>query len=465
MKNKTVFICNECGHQESKWLGKCPACKKWDTMEEDVIVVKSASSNKGISARESYNSTATPFNELELPDYMRSNTGLGELDRVLGGGLVSGSVVLLAGEPGIGKSTLLTQISGALAGDVNSDNKILYISGEESQSQLKLRAERLNIKVKDNNLYILTEPNIDNIMNEIDKLQPDVMIIDSIQTIYSGDISSSPGSITQVRETAAQFIHKAKNNDISIILVGHVNKEGGIAGPKVLEHMVDAVLYFEGERHNSYRIIRAVKNRYGSTNEIGVFEMTDRGLMEIPNPSEVLLADRPKNVSGNCAVCMIEGTRPMIAEIQALSSITVFPSPKRTSNGIDINRLFLLLAVLEKRLGLRYSANDIYMNVIGGLKIDEPAADLAIVLALISSISDRPVPDDLIAFGEVGLAGECRAISNVESRIKESARLGFTKILLPYRNHEKLKIKQDNAELIPIRSVFELLKKNGILIQ
>lgn len=460
MKNKTIYVCGQCGHQAPKWLGRCPSCKEWNTFEEETIAVKS---NKSTPVRVSYDSTSIPFNELQLPEYMRSNTGLGELDRVLGGGLVSGSVVLLAGEPGIGKSTLLTQISGALASDTSSLNKILYISGEESQSQLKLRAERLDIKVKDNNLYILTETNIDNIMNEIDKLNPDIMIIDSIQTIYNSEISSAPGSITQVKETAARFIHKAKNDDISIILVGHVNKEGGIAGPKVLEHMVDAVLHFEGERHNSYRIIRAVKNRYGSTNEIGVFEMTNEGLMEIPNPSEVLLADRPKNVSGNCAVCMVEGTRPMIAEIQALSSVTVFPSPKRTSNGIDINRLFLLLAVLEKRLGLRFSVNDVYMNVIGGLKIDEPAADLAIALALISSIKDQPVPDNLIAFGEIGLAGECRAISNIESRIKESIRLGFTKIVLPYRSFNKLKINSETAEFIPIKSIFEVLKKPNII--
>lgn len=463
--NKTIFVCSECDYKSPKWLGRCPSCKEWNTMEEQVVSVKpSATLKQTVSVRDSYDSVATAFNDLELPEYMRSDTGLGELDRVLGGGLVSGSVVLLAGEPGIGKSTLLTQISGSLASDVNSDNKILYISGEESQSQLKLRAKRLNIEVKDDNLYILTETNIENIMNEIDKLNPDIMIIDSIQTVYSEDISSSPGSITQVRETAARFIHKAKNDDISIILVGHVNKEGGIAGPKVLEHMVDAVLYFEGERHNSYRIIRAVKNRYGSTNEIGVFEMTDKGLAEIPNPSEVLLADRPKNVSGNCAVCMIEGTRPMIAEVQALSSITVFPSPKRTSNGIDINRLFLLLAVLEKRLGLRFSANDVYMNVIGGLKIDEPAADLAIALSLISSIKDQPIPDDLIAFGEIGLAGECRAISNIDSRIKESVRLGFNKIVIPQRSFDKLKDKPANVEFIPIRSIFEVLKKPDILI-
>ncbi|MCL2516998.1 MAG: DNA repair protein RadA [Oscillospiraceae bacterium] len=457
--SKTLYVCTECDYQSPKWLGRCPECKSWNTLEEQTVQNTSASSSaskKNYQITSDYESVATLYDELDLPEYMRNNTGLGELDRVLGGGLVSGSVILLSGEPGIGKSTLLTQISASLG-----DNKILYISGEESRSQLKLRAERLKLKCP--NLYVLTETSMENILNEINKIKPDVIIVDSIQTVYSDNISSAPGSIAQVKEAAMRFINIAKNENISIILVGHVNKEGGIAGPKVLEHMVDAVLYFEGERQNTYRIIRAVKNRFGSTNEIGVFEMTEVGLVEIPNPSEMLLADRPKNISGNCAVCIMEGTRPIIAEVQALATTTVFPSPKRTSNGIDYNRMCLLLAVLEKRFGLRFSTNDVYMNVIGGLKIEEPAADLAITLALISSIKDQPIPDNVIAFGEVGLAGECRAISNIEQRIKEATRLGFNKIILPYRSIEKLKIDIKDIELIAARSVFDIIKTPGIL--
>jgi DNA repair protein RadA/Sms len=360
-------------------------------------------------------------------------------------------VVLLAGEPGIGKSTLLMQISDILG----SHRKVLYVSGEESEGQLKLRAERL--LVAGDNLFILTETNIERILSEIDRVKPDVIIVDSIQTVYSDNIASTPGAVTQVRETALAFINKAKTDNISVILVGHVNKEGTIAGPKVLEHMVDAVLYFEGERQQTYRIIRAIKNRYGSTNEIGVFEMTDEGLAEVENPSEMLLAGRPQNTPGNCAVCTIEGTRPIVAEIQALVTQSAFPAPRRTSNGIDYNRTCLILAVLEKRLNMRFSANDAYINVIGGLKIDEPAIDLSVAMALISSLRDKVVPDDLIAIGELGLSGEVRAVSNLEQRVKEAARLGFTKAVVPYRNLEKRKI-DCGIELIGVKSIFDTLK-------
>lgn len=450
---KTIYICSNCSYHSPKWMGKCPSCNQWNTMVEDVINTspeESAAKRKSLSGSLGIDNHAISYDELEIPDYIRSKTGLDELDRVLGGGLVHGSVVLISGEPGIGKSTLLMQISECLG----ANKRVLYISGEESGGQIKLRAKRLGVSGK--NLYILTETNLDSILKEADKLKPDIMIVDSIQTIYDEMIKSAPGSITQVRESALTLINKAKSHGISMLLVGHVNKEGGIAGPKVLEHMVDAVLCFEGEKLQSYRIIRANKNRFGSTNEIGVFEMTDKGLLEIPNPSEMLLSGRPKNTPGNCAVCTIEGTRPIIAEIQALVSPTAFPSPRRTANGIDYNRLCLIIAVLEKRLGLKFYQNDVYMNVIGGLYLSEPASDAAIALALISSLTDKSVPDDLIAIGELGLSGECRAVSNLEQRVKEAARLGFTKAIVPFKNVEKRKI-DSNIKLIPIHSIYEAL--------
>ena len=452
---KTVYICSECEYKSAKWLGKCPNCGAWNSFAEDVeeAAPAAAAVPKRVSMVTSgEENRATGFRDLEIPDYMRQNTGLGELDRVLGGGLVHGSVVLLSGEPGIGKSTLLMQICDALG----TSRRVLYISGEESGGQLKLRAKRLGVRGE--NLFILTETNIENILREADRVKPDVMIVDSIQTIYSATVNSTPGSVSQVRETALSFINKAKSNGISVIMVGHVNKEGSIAGPKVLEHMVDAVLYFEGERQQAYRIIRAIKNRYGSTNEIGVFEMTDRGLEEVENPSEMLLAGRPKNISGNCAVCTLEGTRPLIAEIQALVTPTSFPAPRRTTNGIDYNRMCLIIAVLEKRLGLKFYQNDVYLNVIGGLHIDEPASDLSVALALISSVTDRVIPDDLIAIGELGLAGECRTVANLEQRVKEAARLGFTKAVIPDRNVEKRKLNVPGITLIPIKGIYQTLQ-------
>ena len=450
MAEKTVYICSECGHKASKWTGQCPLCKAWNTMEEQSFIPEPKGQTKLIIT--DYNNTAEKISELQLPNYMRSNTGMSELDRVLGGGLVHGSVVLLSGEPGIGKSTLLLQISDSLG----QNKKVLYISGEESRGQIKLRAQRLG--VNSDNLYVLTETDMDRIVAEAQKIGPDVIIVDSVQTVYDRRFPSAPGSVTQVRECAMRFISVAKNEGISVFLVGHVNKEGGIAGPKVLEHIVDTVLYFEGERRQVYRIIRAVKNRFGSTDEIGVFEMTGEGLEEVDNPSEALMAGRPQNVSGNCAVCVMEGTRPLIAEIQALVSKTTFATPKRTANGFDYNRIYLILAVLEKRLGLKFSINDVYMNVIGGIRLVEPAADLAAALALISSIKDKPLPDDFIAIGEIGLAGECRAIPAIEQRINEASRIGFTKIMVPYRNTVNKKFNVKDAEIIPVKSIFDALR-------
>jgi len=456
---KTFYICTKCEYKTLKWMGKCPECGAWNSFVEEVDEVTpsaTAAAPKRVSMIPTGENKAIAFQELEIPDYMRQQTGLGELDRVLGGGLVHGSVVLLSGEPGIGKSTLLMQICDVLG----KSKRVLYISGEESGGQLKLRARRLG--VMGSNLFILTETNIEKILAETEKIKPDVMIVDSIQTIYASSINSTPGSVAQVKETALSFINKAKSEGTSVIMVGHVNKEGSIAGPKVLEHMVDAVLYFEGERQQSYRIIRAIKNRYGSTNEIGVFEMSDRGLLEVENPSEMLLSGRPRNISGNCAVCTLEGTRPIIAEIQALVTQTAFPAPRRTTNGIDYNRMCLIIAVLEKRLGMKFYQNDVYLNVIGGLHLDEPASDLSVALALISSLTDRLVPDDLIAIGELGLAGECRAVSNLEQRVKEAARLGFTKAIVPYRNTEKRALKVDGMQIIPIKGIYEAL---GLLKQ
>ena len=450
---KVVYICSECEYESPKWMGRCPHCGAWNSFVEDVVVKETAApvAQKRTSMISDAESAVSQFSELDTPEYTRIATGLSELDRVLGGGLVYGSVVLLSGEPGIGKSTLLLQICDMLG----ENKKVLYVSGEESKGQIKIRAERLRIAGK--NLYVLTETNIEEILAKADKIKPDVIIADSVQTMYSDKVSSAPGSITQVKESAMAFIGKAKNHGISVILVGHVNKEGGIAGPKVLEHMVDAVLCFEGDRKQTYRIIRANKNRYGSTNEIGVFEMTDVGLKEVINPSEMLLADRPEDSSGNCAVCTIEGTRPMLAEIQALVTPTAFPAPRRTSNGIDYNRTCLILAVLEKKLGLKFSANDVYINVIGGMDLDEPAIDLALALALISSLTDKPIPNSLLAIGEIGLSGECRAITNIEQRVKEAARLGFTEALIPARCAEKLSAPK-SIKITPVKNVYDLLR-------
>lgn len=445
---KSAFVCTECEYRSLKWMGKCPSCGAWNTLEEIVQEDSMSVSAKHAAVRRN---PPVRLDEYDMPEYIRYETGYRELDRVLGGGLVHGSVVLISGEPGIGKSTLLMQICNILS----QNRKVLYVSGEESCGQLKLRARRLSVQSE--RLYLLTETNLEVILSECDTLKPDVLIIDSIQTVYSDRFTSAPGSITQVKEGALACITKAKSEGLSVILVGHVNKEGGISGPKVLEHMVDAVLYFEGERRQTYRIIRAIKNRFGSTNEIGVFEMTDTGLSQVDNPSEAMLTDRPKNISGNCAVCVMEGTRPIIAEVQALVTQTPFAVPRRTANGIDYNRMCLIIAVLEKRLGLKFYQNDVYLNVTGGLRLDEPSADLSIALALISGITDRALPDDLIAFGEIGLSGECRAVSHFDYRVKESARLGFHKIVFPKKNNIKTPIKTE-AKLLGVSNLYDTLR-------
>ncbi|MBQ0010073.1 MAG: DNA repair protein RadA [Ruminococcus sp.] len=454
-KARTVFVCKECDYQSAKWLGRCPSCGAWNTFEEETYEDTTAEPEKKTARRlflSGQNEETEPqlLDYENLPAYLRTDTGMVEFDRVLGGGIVAGSVVLLSGEPGIGKSTLLLQICNSIA----KTKKVLYVSGEESVGQISLRAKRLSVKSE--NLYVLTETDAGKIIKHCEKQKPDVLVIDSIQTMFHEDSTSIPGSATQIRECASIFINKAKTDGTSVLLVGHVNKEGSIAGPKVLEHMVDTVLYFEGEQRQNFRVIRAMKNRFGSTNEIGVFEMTDVGLREVENPSEALLADRPVGVSGNCAVCVIEGTRPIIAEIQALATATIFPAPRRMTAGIDYNRMALILAVLEKRLGLRFSGSDVYLNVIGGLHIDETASDLGVALALISSIRDIPIPDDVMCIGELGLSGECRAVSRLDWRVKEGARLGFRRIFVPARGAAKCQV-PDGVKVIPVKSVFDIL--------
>ena len=446
---KIIFVCSECGATSPKWLGKCPDCSSWNTFEEVEVKEKRAVINN--NQKNMIKNRAEKFSELEMPEYIRTKTGMAELDRVLGGGLVDSSAVLLSGEPGIGKSTLLLQICR----DLSLSRKVLYVSGEESKGQLKLRAERLGIS--GDSIYLLTETDLDSIISECDRLKPDVIIMDSVQTLCSENLTSAPGSITQVKEGSLTLINYAKSSGAAVFLVGHVNKEGGISGPKLLEHMVDAVLYFEGERTNSYRIIRAIKNRFGSTNEIGVFEMGDKGLVEIPNPSEVVMAERPKNTSGSCAGCVMQGTRPIITEIQSLVTKTVFPTGKRAADGFDHNRMGLLIAVLEKRMGLKFYENDVYVNVAGGLRLDEPSADLSIAMALISGITDRIIPDELIAFGEIGLSGEVRAVSHIDYRVKEAVRLGFTKIVLPKKNITSALQVPENVELIGVTNIYQAL--------
>ena len=427
-KIKSVYICSECGHESQKWFGCCPGCGNWNTMTEEIRNISPSASKKPTAASAGTTSRAQKLNEITATDAHRYLTGLQELDRVLGGGIVRGSLVLLSGDPGIGKSTILLQICQTLGETLH----ILYVSGEESAHQIKLRADRLNVTTE--NLSVLCETDVQSIIEYMRANAPDLVIIDSIQTMSIEELSSSPGSVTQVRESTNLFMRAAKSMNIPLFLVGHVNKDGNIAGPKVLEHIVDAVLYFEGERNLSYRILRAVKNRYGSTNEIGVFEMGDRGLEQVENPSMMLISGRPKNTSGTCVACLMEGSRPLLAEVQGLVTQTGFGNPRRMTTGFDYNRMSMLLAVLEKRAGYYFSNMDAYINVVGGLKLDEPASDLSVAMALISSLKDVPVRDDVLAFGEIGLAGEVRSVNACVQRVREAARLGFTRCVIPKHN-------------------------------
>ena len=448
-KAKTVFYCTECGNETIKWQGRCPACGAWNSIVEHEAApkVSGGKSRGGLTLQKTGSSR---INEIDTTEEVRFLTGFGELDRVLGGGAVDGSLVLVGGAPGIGKSTLLLQMCGNIA----QIRKVLYVTGEESGRQLKMRAERLG--VSDGELYVLVETNLGDVLDNISATQPDVVIIDSIQTLYNESIDSSAGSVAQVKDCTMALMQVAKNNGITIFIVGHVNKEGSIAGPKVLEHMVDCVLYFEGEQNAAYRILRAAKNRFGSTNEIGVFEMLDKGLAEVPNPSEMLLSGRLENSPGTCVTCVMEGTRPILAEIQALITPTSYNVPRRTSNGVDYNRTALLLAVLEKRGGLKMSASDAYINVVGGLDLTEPAADLATILAVASSYVDKPIGDDVVAIGEVGLTGEIRSVSFINQRISEVHRLGFKKCIVPISGKTKY-IAPKGLKLIEVKSLRDAL--------
>ncbi len=453
MKAKSVYVCSECGAQSPKWMGKCTHCGSWNTMVEEIIQPATPKSRASVmSAPSVSDSVPKQIGEIDSTDEARTSTGLSELDRVLGGGLVKGSLVLVGGDPGIGKSTLLLQICEFLG----KSKKILYVSGEESQRQIKLRADRLGITTE--NLKVYSETNMGYIVNCVFRENPDILIVDSVQTMYNPEIQSTPGNVAQIRDTAAVLMKIAKENSISVFLVGHVTKEGSLAGPKILEHIVDCVLYFEGERHQSYRILRAVKNRFGSTNEIGIFEMNGNGLEEVPNPSMALLAGRPDNAPGSCIICTMEGTRPVLAEIQALVSPSSFGNPRRMTSGPDLSRALMLMAVLEKRGGLRISTYDAYVNIVGGLRISEPAADLGIILALASSFNNAAIDSETVAIGEVGLTGELRACSFPEARIAECEKLGFKRCIIPAVNMKKLK-KFDKIEVCPFRSVREVINQ------
>ena len=449
-KLKTMYVCSECGYSNPKWSGRCPECNEWNTMQESVIDQGAGSKSPTAKAR---TVTVSAVTDIELENEHRYFSGISELDRVLGGGIVKGSVVLLSGEPGIGKSTILLQLCGKIAPDYN----ILYVSGEESSRQLKLRAKRLN--VGNSNLSVMSENDAEAICEYIHTNRPEIVIIDSIQTMRIDELNTSSGSISQVRESANLFMRTAKNLDIPIFIVGHVNKDGGIAGPKVMEHIVDAVLYFEGDRNYSYRILRATKNRFGSTNEIGVFEMSDDGLHEVKNPSEMLLSSRVNNVSGTCIACTIEGSRPILAEIQSLVCTTGFGTPRRMTTGFDMGRMNLILAVLEKRMGLYYSNLDVYLNIVGGLRLDEPATDLSIALSLVSALKDIPVPQNLAAFGEIGLTGEIRSVPHALDRIKEAARLGLTKVVVPEASIKQYNLQSLGIEVVPVKHLYGAIAK------
>ena len=449
-KAKTLFYCTDCGNELPKWQGQCPACRSWNTIVERPAAERGRRGIAPTVAGTALRERARRLGEIEDTEEIRFRTGMSELDRVLGGGAVQGSLVLIGGAPGIGKSTLMLQICDNLCRFA----KVLYVSGEESARQIKLRAGRLNLRCED--LYLLAENSLEEILDAVREIGPSILIVDSMQTILTARSDSLPGSIAQVKQCTMALMELAKGEGVTVFVIGHINKEGSIAGPKVLEHMVDCVLSFEGEQHMAYRILRAAKNRFGATNEIGVFEMRDEGLAEVPNPSEMLLSGRPSGTPGTCVTCVMEGIRPVLAEVQALLAPSGFASPRRTSNGIDYSRAMLLLAVLEKRGGLNLSGHDAYINVIGGLDLTEPAADLATVLALASSLCNRPVPDDLAAIGEVGLTGELRTVNSLSQRLGEVRRLGFAKCMIPARNGATLPA-PEGLRLIPVNNIREAL--------
>ena len=448
MKAKTVFFCTECGNESPKWSGRCSACGAWNSMVEQVESKTAKGSRSAAAARAV---KASPITEIDTAEEIRFSTGMGELDRVLGGGAVKGSLVLVGGAPGIGKSTLMLQICRSLG----EFAKVLYVSGEESAHQLKLRAQRL--QVESAGLFVLSETCLGNILECVQQEKPDILIVDSIQTLYDEELDSPAGGVGQVKDCTMALMQLAKSSGVTVFVVGHVNKEGAIAGPKVLEHMVDCELFFEGEHASSYRILRAAKNRFGSTNEIGVFEMEGRGLLEVPNPSEMLLAGRPLNAPGTCVACVMEGTRPVLAEIQALVARTNFNVPRRTADGFDFNRANLMLAVLEKRGGINLGMSDAYVNVIGGLQLDEPAADLALVLAAASSFRDKPIDPATAAIGEVGLTGEIRAVTGLQQRLSEASRTGFKTCIIPRHGTGNLTA-PDGMELLRVRNIREAIE-------
>ncbi len=447
-KEKSVFFCQECGYESAKWLGKCPGCGQWNTFVEELV-----SKQKKDSSRTTLSAEAVALHDISYDDMLRIDTGIQELNRVLGGGMVPGALMLLAGDPGIGKSTLTMQLCGA----IKTEASVLYVSGEESRQQLKMRAQRLDIKNK--NLMILTENNLEAIEAQIQKIKPKLVILDSIQTVYLPEITSAPGSVSQLRECTGRIMQWAKGMEISVIVVGHVTKDGSVAGPRVLEHMVDTVLFFEGERHNQFRILRALKNRFGSTNEIGVFEMQEKGLLEISNPSEIFLSERPRDAVGSVVVPCMEGSRPVLVELQALVASSPYGQPRRMTNGADYNRTAMLLAVLEKKMRLPLGNQDIFLNVVGGLKIDEPAIDLGIIVALVSSMQNRPIIDDVIILGEVGLTGEVRTISFLEKRLIEAEKMGFRMAVVPEAN-----LKRNQQYPIEVRGVSHVSEALRIIL-
>ena len=447
-KSKMIYQCSACGCETAKWVGKCPDCGAWNTIEEAIREPVSPKARTGAGFGGSSMARAVPINEISTAEEHRYRTGLSELDRVLGGGIVKGSMVLIGGDPGIGKSTLLLQICDHLGQELS----ILYVSGEESARQIKLRATRLGVQSE--HVKILTETDVQFVAEEIRSERPDLVIIDSIQTMNHTDLNSSPGSLVQVRECTNLLTRCAKSLDIPIFIVGHVNKDGAIAGPKVLEHIVDAVMLFEGDRQMTYRILRAVKNRYGSTNEIGVFDMGERGLNQVENPSQAMLAGRPTDASGTCVTAVMEGTRPLLAEIQGLATASGYGNPRRMATGFDYNRMAMILAVLEKRAGFYFSSLDAYVNVVGGLRLDEPAVDLAVALALVSSLKDKPIREDTVVFGEIGLAGELRSINRAEQRVGEAARLGFSRCIVPFHNLKSMG-KREDIQVIGVKNVRE----------